>query len=108
MMRAVLAACVVLAVSAPGLRADPDLTVGLAQIRAGEWAAARTAMGRIDDPAAADVVLWHLLRNRQGDFDEAVAFLDRNPDWPGEPLLLSRVESTLPATTPSAGIVAHF
>ncbi|TFL19063.1 lytic transglycosylase domain-containing protein [Jannaschia formosa] len=108
MLKAILAACAVLAASAPSLRADPDLTAGLAQIRAGDWAAARAAMARIEDRAVADVVLWHLLRNRQGDFDEAVAFLDRNPDWPGEDLLLSRVEAELPATTPPAEIIAHF
>ncbi|PWJ22407.1 transglycosylase SLT domain-containing protein [Jannaschia seohaensis] len=108
MLRYAVATWALLALMTLPLRADPNLAAGLAQIRAGDWQATRAAMARIDDPAVADVLMWHLLRNRQGDFEEATAFLARNPNWPGEPLLLSRVESVLPATTPPAALIAHF
>lgn len=108
MLRYVLTTCAAMALALGPAKADPDLAAGLAQIRAGDWQAARAAMARIDDRAAADVVLWHLLRARRGSFPEAVAFLDRNPDWPGEPRLLDRVESRIPATTPPADLIAHF
>ncbi|MEL6586425.1 MAG: hypothetical protein AAFQ50_07150, partial [Pseudomonadota bacterium] len=67
------------------LRADPNLKVALAQLRANDPGAARAAMARVDDPVLRDVVMWHLLRGRHGTFPEAVAFLERNADWPGLP-----------------------
>ncbi|MGB3405975.1 MAG: lytic transglycosylase domain-containing protein [Jannaschia sp.] len=90
------------------LRADPNLEVALAQWRAGEPEAARDAMARIDNPAVADIVLWHILRGREGTFPEAEAFLDRNADWPGLPYLRERVESAIPATTGPLRLLSFF
>lgn len=90
------------------LRADPNLAVALAHLRTGDTQAARSAMDQIVPPAAADVVMWHLLRDRQGSFAEAEDFLARNPDWPGLALLRTRVELTMPATTPPGRILAFF
>ncbi|WP_371154942.1 lytic transglycosylase domain-containing protein [Jannaschia sp. 2305UL9-9] len=90
------------------VRADPDLQLALTHLRAGDTDSARAAMARIDRPAVADVVMWHLLRDRQGSFAEAEDFLARNADWPGLPLLRTRVELTMPATTPPSRILAFF
>ncbi|UWQ18856.1 lytic transglycosylase domain-containing protein [Jannaschia sp. M317] len=90
------------------LRADPNLAVGLAQVRAGDAEAARAALDRIATPPAADVLRWTLLRNRMGTFAEAEAFLARNPDWPGLPLLRTRVEADIPVTTAPDRLIAFF
>ncbi|MEO0859577.1 MAG: lytic transglycosylase domain-containing protein [Pseudomonadota bacterium] len=90
------------------LRADPNLKVALAQLRANDPGAARAAMARVDDPVLRDVVMWHLLRGRHGTFPEAVAFLERNADWPGLPLLRTRVEASIPATTGPDALLSFF
>ncbi|GIT89797.1 lytic transglycosylase [Jannaschia pagri] len=107
-MKACFAFVALLLICALPLRSEPNLEVGLAQIRSGNVEGARAAMGRIADPAVADVLMWHLLRNRQGSFAEAKAFLARNPDWPGLPLLRARVEAGMPATTSPDRILAFF
>jgi soluble lytic murein transglycosylase len=110
MIRHVLAALMAAALtltSAPA-RADADLAEGLAQLRAGDWAGARAVADRMDDPALRDVILWHVLRNRQGTFAQAEAFLARNPDWPGLGLLRTRVEAQIPATAEPERVVAFF
>ncbi|WP_139212313.1 transglycosylase SLT domain-containing protein [Jannaschia pohangensis] len=112
MQRFLVAGCVALGLLAPLLpapaAANAALETGLAELRAGDEAAAREAMTRITDPVARDVLLWHLLRNRLGTFREGQAFLARNGDWPGLELLRARVELDIPVTIPPADVVAFF
>ncbi|MFO6465729.1 lytic transglycosylase domain-containing protein [Jannaschia sp. KMU-145] len=107
MLRRVLALCAALLLAVPAT-ADPNLAVGLAHARAGDRDAALAAIDRIDDPALADVVLWYLIRDRNGTFAEAEAFLARNTDWPGLALLQARVEAAIPATTAPDRILDFF
>lgn len=93
---------------APPAQATPALIDGLAAVRGGNEAAARTAMAQAQDPLVRDVILWHLLRSRQGTFAEGEAFIERNPNWPGLPLLRARVELDMPFTTAPARIEAFF
>lgn len=93
---------------APAVLATPALTDGLAALRAKDEGAARAALARADDPVVRDLILWHLLRGRKGTFTEGEAFLARNPDWPGLPLLRASLELDLPFTLSPDRIVAFF
>ncbi|MFK7881026.1 lytic transglycosylase domain-containing protein [Roseobacter sp.] len=60
-------------------------------VRNGNWQAASKAAAR-DGEIAADIVEWSRLRSGQGTFNDVVSFLERRPDWPGEPYLRKRSE----------------
>ncbi len=70
------------------------LARAMASMRAGDWAAARSA-ARADGQIAVDIILWHALRAGRGDATEVLDFLDRNPDWPGLPYLKEKSEKTV-------------
>ncbi|WP_187298120.1 transglycosylase SLT domain-containing protein [Jannaschia donghaensis] len=109
MMFRVFAAALLLALSlAATARATPALIDGLRAVRSGDEDATRSAMAIARDPVVADILLWHLLRDRKGTFREASDFLARNPDWPGLPLLRARTELDMPFILPPADIVAFF
>ena len=112
MMRTFGHFCAVLAMVA-GLGVSPsqatgEFALGLDRLRAGSHDAARAAMDRVADPVLRDVLDWHLLRARQGTFAQAAAFLDRNPDWPGLPLLRAQAERIMPAALPPVRVDAFF
>ncbi len=76
-------------------------------MKSGDWyAALRTAEGV--NPTARDIIEWHRLRARQGDFDSVIRFLDRRPDWPGLAYLRQRSESTLPLAARADEVIAFF
>ena len=76
-------------------------------MQSGDWyAALRTAESV--NPVARDIIEWHRLRARQGDFDSAIRFLDRRPDWPGLAYLRQRSESTLPLSARADDVIAFF
>ncbi|NNJ69643.1 MAG: lytic transglycosylase domain-containing protein [Boseongicola sp.] len=76
-------------------------------MESGDWyAALRTAEGI--NPVARDIIEWHRLRARQGDFDSVIRFLDRRPDWPGLAYLRQRSESTLPLSARADDVIAFF
>ncbi|MBS0126313.1 lytic transglycosylase domain-containing protein [Thetidibacter halocola] len=79
--------------------AGEGLARAMDAVRTGNWAEARLA-ARTDGPVATDVVLWHLLRAGQGDADEVMAFVSRNPDWPGMPYLREKSEAAMSAAPP--------
>ena len=65
-------------------------------------------MHSLREQPARDVIQWVKLRARQGSFDEYVAFLTNNADWPGMPLLAARGESTIPVDAPARDVLAYF
>ncbi len=75
---------------------EATLRAGMAAVRSGDEARLAAAIEVAADPVVRDVLLWHRLRARQGTFDEGEAFLERNPGWPGLPLLRQRLEPRLP------------
>ncbi len=88
--------------------ATPALEAGMAALRAGNDDAARAAMARAQDPVVADVLAWHLLRDRRGTFREGAAFLQRRPDWPGLPYLRAQIELDMPFDLTTEEVKAFF
>lgn len=60
-------------------------------MRSGNWDNA-TQIARRDGRVAADIIEWHRLRAGRGSHAEAVEFLNRRPDWPGEQFLRRKTE----------------
>ena len=67
------------------------LASALSAVRAGNWDNAATLALRAG-PEAVDLVEWHRLRAGRGRAEDVLAFLERNPDWPGLALLRRRSE----------------
>ncbi len=59
---------------------------------------ARKLARKAKDPLPAKVIQWLELTEPSpgGDFDEAAAFLEGNPDWPGQTALRRRAERAMP------------
>lgn len=72
--------------------------------RAGDWAGALKAAKGV----GRDVIEWNWLRAGQGEFSDYQAFLRRNGDWPGLPLLAEKGERTIPDTADPNAVVAYF
>jgi soluble lytic murein transglycosylase len=91
----------------PALAERPrPLGWALDAMRSGNWDTARRIAAR-DGPVAADVIEWHWLRTGRGTFDQARAFLDRRPDWPGETYLRRQAEDSV-ITRDEATIIDFF
>ena len=104
---AVLLIWVGLAAPAQTTREAEALSRAFDAMKAGDWyAALRTAEGI--NPTARDIIEWHRLRARQGDFDSVLRFLDRNPDWPGLDYLRQRSESALPLAARADDVIRYF
>lgn len=71
---------------------------------AGDWQGARTTATGV----GRDIIEWQYLRAGKGRFDECTAFLDRNDDWPGLPLLAEKCEASISDAINPRDIVAYF
>lgn len=101
-----LIALATLTAALPGT-ASAGLTEALQAARGGDRdRALREARGL--DPAAWDVVVWTLLRGREGEWQDYRDFLARNADWPGLPLLRRRGEEKIPAGANAEQVLAYF
>jgi soluble lytic murein transglycosylase len=69
-----------------------------------DWDAALSAA---PDGVGRDVIDWQRLRAGEGSLAEYEAFLSRNPDWPGLPLLREKAEAVVAEADP-ARIIAWF
>ncbi|MHA6326294.1 lytic transglycosylase domain-containing protein [Roseivivax sp. CAU 1753] len=74
------------------------LARGMALMRDGNWAAAMIE-ARGDGQAALDVIMWHYLRDGQGDARQIQEFVGRNPDWPGMAYLREKSEEAIVAAS---------
>jgi len=63
-------------------------------MRAGDWTNARTIASDVS-PIAYDLIEWHRLRAGKGTAEEAMLFLDLNPDWPGLEWLRKKSEPAM-------------
>ncbi|MHA7875642.1 lytic transglycosylase domain-containing protein [Roseivivax sp.] len=79
-------------------RAQEALERAMGLLRDGNWAAAMIE-ARADGQAAVDVVLWHYLRDGQGDAAQVRDFVARNADWPGMPYLREKSEEAITAAS---------
>ncbi|MEL7167567.1 MAG: lytic transglycosylase domain-containing protein [Pseudomonadota bacterium] len=70
-------------------------------MRNGSWDNAARIAAR-DGDVAADIIEWHRLRAGRGSLAEVRAFLDRRPNWPGEPALRRRAEPAVISAGPEA------
>ena len=70
------------------------LALAMDAVRAENWETAARLAAR-DGDVAADIIEWHRLRAAQGSYAEVIAFLERRPHWPGEPLLRRRSEAVV-------------
>lgn len=91
---ALLILCTACASAVQAQEAGQALAKAMQSMRQGNWAAARIE-ARVDGQAAVDVILWHYLRAGQGDADEVMDFIARNPDWPGMPYLREKSEPAM-------------
>ena len=76
----------------------------------GAWKRALAVTGRKPDPALEAVMTWLSLKDnsRRATFDEVETFLDRNPGWPEERILVERAEHLMPEDLPLGRQIAWF
>ncbi|MBY6201756.1 lytic transglycosylase domain-containing protein [Maritalea mobilis] len=111
MRRLIRATCLALgaAVSAAPALADAEaLGLALDALAQGDLALVDEAVEAIDDPVALDVVEWTRLRRGGADFADYVAFLERNPDWPGLEYLRARGEPSIPIDGDPEPVLDYF
>lgn len=88
---------VILLTTVPALAERPrPLAFAMDAMRGGDWSKAAKIAER-DGDVAADIIEWSRLRAGQGSYGEVISFLDRRPDWPGEPYLRKQSEPVVTA-----------
>ena len=82
----------------------------LSKAKSGKFRRARKLAKRAKDPSLAKVVNWleMIEPGRDGNFEEAAAFLEANPDWPGLTALRRRAERAMPKKWSDAKVLAWF
>jgi soluble lytic murein transglycosylase len=79
---------------------DADRAAAVSAIgaaRAGDWAQAYQAAGHSSDPLASKIVRWldYSRSSVTGRFSDISAFIEANPDWPGQKILRRQAEQAL-------------
>ncbi|WP_298921651.1 lytic transglycosylase domain-containing protein [uncultured Roseobacter sp.] len=98
---------VIFVTAVPALAERPrPLAWAMDALRDGDWQNAARIAAR-DGEVAADVIEWSRLRAGKGTYEEVIAFLDRRPDWPGEPYLRKQSERVVISQNDSA-VLAFF
>ncbi len=80
----------------------------LASVEAGDWASASHIASSISDASAQELVEWFRLRAGEGDWAEYLAFLERNPHWPGLKRLRRKGEEVIPRRADPSVVRAYF
>ena len=97
-MTRILALILLIAATLPGAPAQArGLGSALDLMRAEKWDQAAREAGRRHS-VARDIIEWHRLRAGLGSAGDAVAFLQRRPDWPGLDYLRRQNEDAIAAT----------
>jgi soluble lytic murein transglycosylase len=98
-----------MAIAPLSARADTEaLGLGLNALARGDLGLAAQAAGRLQDPVALDILSWTRLRRGDGDWQEYIDFLERNPDWPGLAYLRAQGEPSIPAGSDPDRVIAYF
>jgi soluble lytic murein transglycosylase len=90
---------------------DADRTAAVAAIsaaRTGDWPQAYAAAARSSNPLPMKIVRWldYSRSNVAGRFADVAAFIEQNPDWPGQKILRRQAEQAL--ATESDAIAAPW
>ncbi len=95
-LRVFLTLCVAFSSAFAAVAAETPvaLKTALEEMRAFRWDNAVELAAR-DGQLASDIVEWHRLRAGHGTYEEVIAFLGRNHDWPGLALMRKNSEKTL-------------
>lgn len=104
----VAATALAVTLSVTSALAEDPLTGALRAAWSKNYDEARTLAKQVKDPAARDVVTWTLLRATQGELNDYQNFLDRNPDWPGLPLLMKRGEINITRNAAPQDVLRFF
>jgi soluble lytic murein transglycosylase len=107
MRRLLFALCLALP-PLPALGDADALVLALAALAEGDVELATEAASELDDPVARDIVEWARLRRGGASFEDYVAFLDRNPEWPGLPYMRAQGEPSLPRGGDPARVIGYF
>jgi soluble lytic murein transglycosylase len=107
-MRRIFLALLLAFTPVPAVADSEALGLALDALARGDTTLASQALTRIEDPVARDIVEWQALRRGGLPWGDYVAFLARNPDWPGLPLMRARGESSIPAGAPAEAVLAYF
>ena len=104
---------------APSMDADAD-TLSAAEaknVRAvvqamdkGNWRSAKSRLRKVKNPLARKIVTWFNLTqpDTPASYEDIIAFIRENPDWPNQSHLLRRAEENMPAEAKPADILAWF
>ncbi len=84
---------------------DGGLQNAFVQMAKGDWDGAQAKAG---DEIGQGIIEWHRLRAGHGSFADYHSFLDKNPDWPGLPLLRKKGEAAIDDETPDQEIIHYF
>ncbi|ARE39460.1 Soluble lytic murein transglycosylase precursor [Rhodovulum sp. P5] len=100
--------CLLIALAAPvPTAASPVLSQVMKHVRADHWDTAHI-LAEEAGPVAVDIVTWRQLRAGQGDFEDYLDFLTRNPDWPGLDRIRAEGEGKIVAGTDPDTVLAYF
>jgi soluble lytic murein transglycosylase len=85
----------------------PDLTAAFAAADRGDWRTAED-LAQAAGGIGVDLVTWKRLREGEGSWEEARAFLGRHGDWPGTDPIRALAEREMPADLLPALALAWF
>ncbi|WP_342362207.1 lytic transglycosylase domain-containing protein [Terrarubrum flagellatum] len=102
-------------VAPPKLTAFPQADIDamremIAQMRKGEVAGVDAAIKKMTDPVARTLAEWTLIRGggKLAPYTRILSFLEKEPDWPTQPLLQRRAEEALAFEAKPTPVVRAF
>lgn len=84
------------------------LSAALSVADRGDWEKAKELAANIDDTVAIDILEWKRLRESNADWEDYLAFLTRNADWPGLKVLRARGEGAMPDHYDPKVVIDYF
>ena len=75
-----------------------------------KWAKARESAAKITTPLIAKIIYWVDLTDKSSSvsFEDLDAFINKNPDWPGQNLLQRRAEESMQPAMSDDAVIAWF
>ncbi len=103
----------VVAASVPPSLSSSDQSLARAALQDAEkkrWRQARTSAAKATEPLVSELIDWLYMRDPESgaSFHTIAAFIDAHPEWPRLRTLRRHAEKAMPASTPSAEVIAWF